>query len=108
MGRRTLPCRRDDKTVTYRHARGVGSSKSQVVKQKHGVRLNEAQEIFDQAYLVDRKNDDPEQFRAIGWCGGRLCSVISEIRHDAGGEYYHLVTAWRATQEEAQSYAENV
>jgi hypothetical protein len=49
MGRRTLPCRRDDKTVTYRHARGVGSSKSQVVKQKHGVSLNEAQEIFDQA-----------------------------------------------------------
>jgi hypothetical protein len=50
-------------------------SKSRTVKQKHGVSLREAQEIFDQAYLVDQKNDDPEQFRAIGWCGGRLCSV---------------------------------
>lgn len=70
--------------------------------------LNEAQEIFDQAYLVDQKNDDPEQFRAIGWWGGRFCSVVFEIRHDAGGEYYHLITAWRATLEEEQSYAENV
>jgi uncharacterized DUF497 family protein len=83
-------------------------SKSRVVKQKHGVSLKEAQEIFDQVYLVDQKNDNPEQFRAIGWCRGRLCSVIFEIRHDAAGEHYHLVTAWRATKEEEQSYAENV
>ena len=83
-------------------------SKSRAVKQKHGVSLKEAQEIFDQVYLVDRKNDDPEQFRAIGWCRGRLCSVIFEIRHDAEGEHYHLITAWKATKEEEQSYAENV
>jgi uncharacterized DUF497 family protein len=82
--------------------------KSRDVKRKHGVSLKEAQEIFDQVYLVDQKNDDPEQFRAIGWCRGRLCSVIFEIRHDTEGEYYHLVTAWNATQEEEQSYAKNV
>jgi uncharacterized DUF497 family protein len=82
-------------------------SKSRAVKQKHGVSLREAQEIFDQVYLVDQKNDDPEQFRAIGWCGGRLCSVIFEIRQDAKGEYYHLVTAWKATKEEEQNYVEN-
>ncbi len=82
--------------------------RSKSVKQRHGVSLNEAQEIFDQAYLVDQKNDDPEQFRAIGWCRGRLCSVIFEIRRDGDGEYCHLVTAWRATKEEEQSYAKNV
>jgi uncharacterized DUF497 family protein len=82
--------------------------KSRAVKRKHGVSLKESQEIFDQAYLVDRKNDEPEQFRAIGWCGWRLCSVIFEIRNDAEGDYYHLVTAWKATVEEEQSYAENV
>ncbi len=70
--------------------------------------MQEAQEIFDQAYLVDRKNDNPEQFRAIGWCGGRLCSVIFEIRHDSEGEYYRLIMAWKATKEEEESYAENV
>jgi uncharacterized DUF497 family protein len=82
--------------------------KSSSVRQKHGVSLEEAREIFDQAYLTDRKNDDPEQFRAIGWCGGRLCSVIFEIRNDSEGDFYHLVTAWRSTGEEEQSYAENV
>ena len=83
-------------------------SKSRAVKQKHGVSLGEAQEIFDQVHMIDQKNDDPEQFRAIGWCNGRLCSVIFEIRRDAEGEYYHLVTAWKSTQEEEQNYAENV
>lgn len=82
--------------------------KSRSVKRKHDVGLDEVQEIFDQAYIVDRKSDDPEQYRAIGWCGGRLCSVIFEIRRDAGGEYHHLVTAWVATKEEMQTYAENV
>jgi uncharacterized DUF497 family protein len=82
--------------------------KSQTVKRKHGLSLEEAREIFDQAYIVDQRNDDPEQYRAIGWCGGRLCSVVYEIRSDADGDYFHLITAWIATKEEAQSYAENV
>jgi hypothetical protein len=33
--------------------------------------------------------------------------VIFEVRHDAEGDYHHLITAWKATQEEEQSYAEN-
>jgi len=83
-------------------------TKNRGVKRKHGVSLREAQEIFDQTYLVDKKNDFPEPFRAIGWCERRLCSVIFEIRQDAQGDYYHLVTAWKANKEEEQSYAKNV
>jgi len=83
-------------------------AKSRDVKRKHGVSLEEAQEIFDQVYLVDQKCDDATQFRAIGWSRGRLCSVIFEIRHDPEGEYCHLVTAGKATKQEEQSYAENV
>ena len=79
-------------------------AKSRAVKRKHGTSLRDAHQIFDQVYLVDQRNDDPAQLRAIGWCGGRLCSVIFEIRK---GEYYHLITAWAATSEEEQSYAEN-
>ena len=82
--------------------------KSYDTKIRRGVGLEEAQEIFDQTYLVDQRNDDPEQFRAIGWCRGRLCSVIFEIRHDSHGEYHRLITAWKATKEEEQTYAENV
>ena len=46
------------------------AEKNSEVLRKHGVSLEAAREIFDQAHLVDRKNDDPEQFRAIGWSGG--------------------------------------
>lgn len=82
--------------------------KSKDVKKKHGVGLDEVQAVFDQAYLVDQKSDDPEQYRAIGWCGDRLCSVIFEVRRDSEGEYYHLITAWESTTQEELSYAENV
>lgn len=82
--------------------------KDREVLRKHGVSLQEAQEIFDQAHLVDQKCDDPEQFRAIGWCGGRLCSVIFEIRSDQEGEFYHLITAWKTTKQEQEAYAEQI
>jgi uncharacterized DUF497 family protein len=82
--------------------------KSREVERKHGVSLEDAQQIFDQAYLVDRRRDEPEQFRAIGFRGSRSCSVIFEIRHDAEGEFYHLVTGWVATGEEEREYADNI
>lgn len=84
------------------------AGKNREVKQKHGVSLKEAQEIFDQAHLVDRKSDDPEQFRAIGWSRGRLCSVIFEVRRDPDGDYLHLITAWKATTQEEEAYAEQI
>ena len=84
------------------------NEKSRSVKRKHGVSLKEPQDIFDQTYMVDQKNDNPKQFRAIGWSRGWRCSVIFEIRRDARGEFYHLVTAWKATKEDEQGYAENV
>jgi uncharacterized DUF497 family protein len=81
--------------------------KSREVERRHGVSLKAALEIFDQVFVVDQKSDAPEQFRAIGWCRGRLCSVIFEVRHESEGEYHHLITAWKSTKEEEQSYAEN-
>ena len=82
--------------------------KSEEVERKHGVSLESAREIFDQAYLVDQRRDDPEQFRATGFSRGRLYSVIFEIRHDDDGEFYHLVTAWAATSQEERDYADNI
>ncbi|MEO8099060.1 MAG: BrnT family toxin [Acidobacteriota bacterium] len=84
------------------------AAKNRDVARKHGVGLDEAQRIFDQVYLVDQKNDNPEQCRAIGWCDVQLCSVIFEIRFDKIGEYYHLTTAWKATEQEERAYAENI
>ena len=64
--------------------------------------------LFDAEHIVDQRSDDPEQFRAIGWVGGSLYSVIYEVRRDVEGEFYHLVTLWRATKEERRAYAENI
>ncbi len=63
---------------------------------------------FKRKHGVGQKNDEPQQFRSIGWCGGLLGSVIFEIRHDSDGEYLHLITAWKATQQEERMYAENI
>jgi uncharacterized DUF497 family protein len=83
-------------------------AKSEAVLRKHGISLEAVGEIFDQAYVLDRKRDDPEQYRAIGWCRGNLYSVIFELRRDEDGEYAHLITAWRSTKVEEKVYAEQV
>jgi uncharacterized DUF497 family protein len=71
---------------------------------KRGVEFEEAHSLWEKAYYLDRRSDSPEQFRAIGWVSDRLYSVIFEVREDANGEYFHLVTLWRATQEERKLY----
>jgi hypothetical protein len=69
--------------------------------------LEEAQEILTHEHYVDRISDLPDQYRAIGWVGQRLYSLIFEIREDAEGEFYHLVTLWKSTRYEEGLYAEN-
>ena len=39
--------------------------------------------------------------------GDQLYAVIFEVREDEEGEYYHLVTLWKATKEELQLYEEH-
>jgi hypothetical protein len=38
---------------------------------------------------------------------GSLYSLVFEIRKDDDGEYYHLVTLWKATKEEIARYEQN-
>ncbi len=72
-----------------------------------GIGFEEAQEIFSHPYYLDQRSDVPEQYRAIGWVEERLYSVIFEVREDREGEYYHLVSLWKATKEEQQLYEAN-
>jgi len=74
---------------------------------KQGIGFEEAQQIFEHSYYLDRRSDMPEQYRAIGWVGERLYALIFEAREDKHGEYYHLVTLWKATKQEQQLYEEN-
>jgi uncharacterized DUF497 family protein len=85
-----------------------GKSEALQSNPKRGIGFEEAQEIFSKPYYLDKRSDLPEQFQAIGWVGQRLYSLIFEVRQDADGEIYHLVTLWKATREEEDTYANNV
>lgn len=74
---------------------------------KRGIGFEESLEIFEHPYYQDQRSDDPEQYRAIGWVKARLFSLVFEIREDELGEYFHLVTLWRATKEERELYEAN-
>jgi uncharacterized DUF497 family protein len=74
---------------------------------KRGIGFEEAQEVFTHPYYLDQRSDVPQQYPAIGWVGGQLYSVILEVREDREGEYYHLVTLWKATQQEQKLYEEH-
>ena len=74
---------------------------------KRGIGFEEARAVFARPYYLDRRSDMPEQFRAIGWVEDRLYSIIFEVREDDEGEYYHLITLWKATKEEVNLYEEH-
>lgn len=74
---------------------------------KRGIGFEEAQQLWEKSHYLDQRSEDPEQWRAIGWVGNRLFSVIYEERSDKSGEYLHLVTLWQSTKEERRLYEEN-
>lgn len=75
---------------------------------KRGIGFEEVQALFNGDHIIDRRCDDPEQWRAIGWVAGKLYTVIYEVRQDSAGEFYRLATLWPATKEERRLYAENI
>jgi uncharacterized protein len=86
----------------------VRKSKALRKNPKRGIGFEEAQQIFFRPYYLDQRTGVPLQFRVIGWVEERLCSVIFEVRGDDEGEFYHLVTLWRATNEEQRLHEEYV
>jgi uncharacterized DUF497 family protein len=74
---------------------------------KRGIGFEEAQEIFERPYGQSMCSELPAQYRAVGWVGDRLYTSIFEVREDDEGEFYHLVTLWKATREERRLYEEH-
>ncbi len=69
-----------------------------------GIGFEEVQVLWESPYYLDQRSEVPEQWRAIGWVGDRLYTVIYEERSDRDGEYIHLVTLWKSTKEERKLY----
>ncbi|MEN9723595.1 MAG: hypothetical protein RJB38_1581 [Pseudomonadota bacterium] len=82
-------------------------AKSELLRKnpKRGIGFEEAQALFDGNYYEAlRRDEPPEQWRATGWVNANLYSVIYEVREDDHGEYYWLVTLWKATEDERKEY----
>jgi len=75
--------------------------------QGRGIGFAQAEEIFTHRYFLSFRSENPEQFCATGCVKGLMYSLVYEIRRDKEGEFYHLVTLWKATKEEIALYEEN-
>lgn len=82
-------------------------AKNTRLKRERGIGFEEALEIFQRNYVIQHKNDDPEQYKAIGFVKGKLVTLIVEVREDDLGEYEWLVTLWKSTLSEAKIYEKN-
>jgi uncharacterized DUF497 family protein len=84
-------------------------AKSEVLRNmpSRGIGFDEAIQVWTAWHFVDLKSDDPEQWRAIGWVGNRLYTVIYEDRRDESGAFIRLGTLWRSTREERSLYEEH-
>ena len=71
---------------------------------ERGIDLQKLEELFELPYIEDVRNDNPLQFRVIGFAGGILTTYVVEYRRDEIGEYAWVVTAWRSTSHEEEAY----
>ena len=78
--------------------------KSEKLKKERGLGFGEVVALFERPYQLSQKQDDPEQWRAIGWVGEKLVSLIYEEREDEAGPFYWCVTYWPATKSERSLY----
>ncbi|MBF0290191.1 MAG: BrnT family toxin [SAR324 cluster bacterium] len=79
-------------------------NKRKYVLEKRGIDFAKINELLYLPYIEDQRNEEPEQYRIIGFAEGRLMTYIIEYRHDEVGEYIWVVTAWHSTTQEQRDY----
>lgn len=81
-------------------------SKRLLVLEKRLIDFSSFSDLLLLPYVEDFRNDDPEQYRIIGFTGSRLVTFIVEYRYDDRGEYIWIVTAWNSTTSEKYIYGQ--
>ena len=82
------------------------SKKNEKLKRERGLGFEDVGQLFEKPYHLSQKNDEPEQWRAIGWTNEKLVALIYEEREDEGGGFYWFITFWPATKAERERYGE--
>lgn len=79
-------------------------SKSDTLQKNRGFSFEKVAQILANDYFAVQKNDDPEQFAAIGFVDGQLITLIYEFRDFFDQEIIWLVTYWKSTKAEVRKY----
>lgn len=83
-------------------------AKRQRVLAERDIDFAQLNELLYTAHIEDQRSKQPEQYRIIGFAGGKLTTFIVEYRVDEIGEYTWVVTAWRSNRQEYKSYEKRV
>lgn len=83
-------------------------TKRRQVRRKRQIDFAQLENLLRMPYIEDQRSDAPEQFRLIGFAQGRLTTFVIEYRADHIGEYIWVVTAWKSTEQEIDTYEETV
>ena len=77
------------------------SEKSEVNRQKHGLSLREATQLWDMVHVeIEARTIDEPRVMAIGTLGGKLYACIYTLR----GDTIRLISCRRAHEKEARIY----
>ncbi len=78
------------------------------LKERRGVGFADVSNVFFQTQYWELKNDNPEQYLAIGELDGQFWSIVYEEWEDELGELVWLVTFWPSTPKEVERYYRHV
>jgi uncharacterized DUF497 family protein len=78
--------------------------KRQQALDKRHIDFFDLEDLLYLPYIEDQRLDYPEQYRIIGFASQKITTFIVEYREDAVGEFIWVVTAWKSTKQERETY----
>ena len=79
-------------------------AKRQKILGERNVDFGDLDDLLSQPYVEDRRWRAPDQYRVIGFAGGRLTTFVVEYREDAIGDLVWVITSWKSTAQEEKAY----
>ncbi len=79
-------------------------NKHQQILSKRHIDFTDLEDLLYLPYVEDQRSDNPEQYRIIGFAAGKITTFIVEYREDEIGEFIWVITAWKSTKQERETY----
>lgn len=78
--------------------------KSAELRQRRNVGFEDVVRVFFKTHYWELRNDNPEQYLAIGELDDHFWSIVYEEWEDELGELLWLITFWPSTPREVERY----